>query len=147
MRNLVRLGFLALPLLPALASAQSLLPSFGAKIGYSQGDLPGVTAGLDFKLPLQPIRLDADVWSSFADFGRKSAGTAFTINYVKSLPLIYVGAGVGYAYGYDKDHNQFDSVAGKLFVGGKLPVLGANIEGALLFSDHTVGMISLVYRI
>lgn len=149
MRNLLRLGLFALPLFPAAASAQSLplLPSIGLKVGYSQGDLPGVTGGIDFKLPTQPIRLDADAWSSFADFGRKSAGTAFTVNYVKSLPLIYVGGGVGYSYGYDKHHNQFDSVAGKLFVGGRVPILGANLEGALLFSNHTVGMVSLVFRI
>lgn len=140
---------LALPLLPALAHAQSLplLPSIGLKVGYSQGDLPGVIGGVDFKLPAAPIRVDADAWASFAEFGKKSAGTAFTINYVKTLPLIYVGGGVGYAYGVDKHRNHFNDPAGKLFVGGHIPIVGANIEGALLFSNRVVGSITLVFRI
>ncbi len=149
MRRLVRLAFLALPLLPAAAQAQSsipFLPEFGVKLGYSQGDLPGVIGGLDFKLPTAPVRLDGDAWASFADFGKKSAGTAFTVNYVKSIPFVYLGAGVGYAYGVNKDRDHFDSFAGKIFVGGKIPFLGTNLEAALLFSDHTVGSISLVYR-
>ena len=147
MRKLARLALLALPLLPALAHGQSVLPSFGIKVGYSQGDLPGLAGGLDFKLPASPIRLDADVWASFADFGKKSAGTAFTVNYLKQLPLVYVGAGLGYAYGVDKHRNHFDGVAGKIFVGGKIPFAGTGVEGALIFSDHVVGTISLVYRI
>ncbi len=147
MRKLALFGLLALPLLPALASAQSILPSFGVKLGYSQGDLPGVTGGLDFKLPASPIRLDADAWASFADFGKKSAGTAFTVNYFKQLPIVYVGAGLGYAYGVDKHRDHFDGLAGKVFVGGKIPLLGAGVEGALLFSNHVVGSITLVYRI
>lgn len=154
MRRFARSGFFAATIftaaaLPGLAGAQSnipFLPSVGVKLGYSQGDLPGVVGGVDFKIPTAPIRLDADAWSSFADFGRKSAGTAFTVNYVKSIPFVYVGAGVGYAYGYDKNHNHFDSVAGKIFVGGKVPFLGAGLEGALLFSDHTVGMITATWR-
>lgn len=149
MRRLARIGLLALPFLPTLASAQKipLLPSVGLKVGYAQSDLPGVTGGVDFKLPMQPIRLDADAWASFADFGKKSAGTAFTVNYVKTLPLIYVGGGVGYAYGIDKEADHFTTVAGKIFVGGSLPLIGGNIEGALIFSKHTVGMVSLVFRI
>lgn len=138
-----------MPLLPSAASAQSvpLLPSVGLKIGYAQSDLPGVSGGIDVKIPTQPIRIDADAWASFADFGKKSAGTAFTVNYVKTLPLVYVGGGVGYSYGIDKESDHFTTVAGKLFVGGSLPLIGGNIEGALIFSKHTVGMISLVFRI
>lgn len=149
MRRLARLATLALPLLPVLAHAQSsvpFLPSVGVKIGYSQGDLPGLMGGLDFKLPTAPVRFDADAWASFANFGKESAGTAFTVNYVKSIPFVYLGAGVGYAYGVDKNRNHFDDFAGKVFVGGKLPFLGTNLEGALLFTDHVVGSITLVYR-
>ena len=150
MRRLALLGLLALPLLPVAAQAQTsnipFLPSVGVKIGYSQGDLPGIIGGVDFKLPTAPVRLDADAWASFADFGKKSAGTAFTVNYVKSIPFVYLGAGIGYAYGVNKNEDHFDSVAGKIFVGGKIPFLGTNLEGALIFSDHTVGSITLVYR-
>ena len=148
MRSL-RLALLALPLLPALASAQSLplLPSFGLKLGYSQSDLPGLAAGADFKVPMTPIRLDADVWGSFADFGKRSAGTALTANYVfDKVPLVYFGGGVGYAYGIDKDSDHFNQVAGKVFVGGKVPFLGTGLEGALLFSKRTVFTLSAVWR-
>ena len=149
MRRPVRLALLALPLLPAAAQAQSIpfLPTFGVKVGYSQGDLPGVTGGLDFKLPTSPVRLDADAWASFANFGKKSSGTAFTVDYVKSIPFVYVGGGVGYAYGVDKHGDHFDDFAGKLFVGGHIPLVGANLEGAVLFTDHVVGSVTLVFRI
>lgn len=123
-----------------------MLPSFGIKLGYAQSELPGVTAGIDFKIPTQPIRLDADVWSAFSNFGKRDAGTAFTVNYFKQLPFVYVGAGVGYAYGLDGD-GHFDSPAAKVFVGGKVPFLGAGVEGSLIFSERTVGTISLVWRI
>lgn len=147
MRTL-RLALLALPLVPAFAHAQEVpvLNSFGFKLGYAQSDLPGVFAGVDFKLPMSPLRIDADAWGSFADFGKKSAGTGLTLNYVKALPLIYVGAGVGYAYGVDKDKDHFNSVAGKIFVGGKVPVLGTGLEGALLFAKTPVFSLSAVWR-
>ena len=147
MRRLAALGLLALPLLPAAASAQTVpgLPPVGFKIGYMQGELPGVAVGLDFKLPSRPIRFDADAWSAFSNFGKRDAGTAFTVNYVKQLPIVYVGGGLGYAYGRSGD-GHFDSVAGKLFVGGRIPLIGTALEGALIFSDHTVGTVSLVYR-
>lgn len=143
-----RLVCLALPLLPALAAAQDLplIPSFGVKLGYAQSELPGVAVGFDFKIPTQPLRFDADAWSSFSNFGDRDAGTAFTVNYFKQLPFVYVGAGVGYAYGIDGD-GHFDSVAGKVFVGGRVPLLGAGVEGALIFSERTVGIVSLVWRI
>ncbi len=133
--------------LPAAASAQDLplVPAVGLKLGYYQGDLPGVAAGVDFRIPSRPIRLDADVFSSFSNFGDRDAGTAFTINYVKDLPFVYVGAGLGYTYGIDGD-GHYNNVAGKLFVGGKVPFLGAGVEGALLISERTVGTISLVWR-
>lgn len=145
--RLFRSALLVLPLLPALSSAQGipLLPSFGLKLGYSQGDLPGLTAGVDFKLPAMPIRLDADVWGSFADFGKRSAGTALTANYIKTLPLIYVGGGVGYAYGID-DRDHFTQVAGKVFVGGKVPLIGTGLEGALIFSRRTIFTLSAVWH-
>lgn len=145
MRSLARLGLLVLPFLPAAASAQSVVPSFGLKLGYFQGDLPGVAAGADFRLPSRPIRLDADVWSAFSDFGDRDAGTAFTVNYVKDLPLVYVGGGLGYSYGRDGD-GRFNSVVAKLFVGGKVPFLGTGLEGALILGEHTVGTISIVWR-
>lgn len=148
MRRLAALGLLALPLLPAAASAQDvpIIPSIGVKLGYFQGDLPGVAAGIDFKLPSRPIRFDADAWSAFSDFGNRDAGTAFTVNYVKTLPIVYVGAGLGYAYGRDGD-GSFNSLAGKLFVGGRVPLVGANLEAALIVSQHTVGTISFVWKI
>ena len=148
MRSL-RLALIALPFVPALAHAQSvpLLSSVGLKLGYSQSDLPGVAAGVDFKVPLTPIRLDADVWGSFADFGERSAGTALTANYLfDKLPLVYFGAGVGYAYGVDKDSDHFNQVAGKVFVGGKVPFIGTGLEGALIFSKRTVFTLSAVWR-
>lgn len=147
MRRLAAFGLLALPTLPAAASAQTLplLPPVGFKIGYYQGELPGVAAGLDFKLPTQPIRLDADVWSAFSNFGDRDAGTAFTVNYFKQLPIVYVGGGVGYSYGRDGD-GHFNTVVGKLFVGGKVPFLGTGVEGAVILGEHTLGTISLVYR-
>ncbi|GEM_PF-6158400 len=155
MRRLARFGLLALPLLPAAASAapdpvQSLplIPQFGVKLGYMQGEKPGVAGGIDFKVPTQPIRLDLDAWSAFQDFGKRDAGTAFTVNYLYRFPVVpvYAGAGVGYAYGRNGD-GRFNTLAGKLFVGGKVPLLGAGLEGALLFSDHTIGTVSLVWRI
>lgn len=147
MPSMRRLALLLLPLLPVAAKAQTvpLLPPIGFKLGYVQGEKPGVGVGVDFKIPTQPLRLDLDAWSAFENFGKRDAGTAFTVNYVKELPFVYVGAGVGYAYGRNGD-GHFDSPAGKLFVGGKIPFLGTALEGALLFSDHTVGSISLVYR-
>ena len=150
MRRLARIGLLALPFLPVLASAQSLplLPAIGLKVGYSQSDLPGIHGGVDVKIPTKPIRFDADAWSSFADFGKKSAGTALTVNYVfDKVPLVYFGAGLGYVYGFDKNKDHYTSLAGKLFVGTKLPLIGGNIEGALIVGEHPVGMIDLVFKI
>ncbi len=143
----LRLALLALPLVPAFAHAQSipLLPSFGVKLGYSQSSLPGVTGGIDFKIPMSPIRLDADYWSSFDDFGKNAAGTAITANYIKTLPLIYVGGGVGYANGLD-DHEHFSQVAGKVFIGGKVPLIGTGLEGSLIFAKKTVFTLSAVWR-
>ncbi len=133
--------------LSAAASAQST----GLKLGFSQGDLPGVYGGLDFKLPSLPLRLDADAWSAFEDFGDRSAGYALTLNYVKSARSIYYGAGVGYANARERDRG-FDSLATKFLVGGKVPFTGASLEGSLIWAQraigraHTVGTISLVWR-
>jgi hypothetical protein len=155
MRRFARLGLFALPLLPAAAWASPepvqslpLVPQFGVKLGYMQGERPGVAAGVDFKIPTQPLRFDIDAWSAFQDFGQRDAGTAFTLNYYYRFPVIplYAGAGLGYVYGRNGD-GHFDSVAAKIFVGGQVPFLGAGLEGALLFSDHTVGMVSLVWRV
>jgi hypothetical protein len=143
----LRIALLALPMIPAFASAQEIpvLSSFGFKLGYSQSDLPGVMAGIDFKVPMSPIRLDADVWGSLADFGKKSGGTALTANYVKSLPLVYFGAGAGYAYGIDRS-DHFNQVAGKVFLGGKIPLLGTGLEGSLIFAKRTVFGLTAVWR-
>lgn len=135
----------------AAASAQSAAPSFGYKLGLSQGDSIGLYGGVDFKLPSLPIRLDADAWSAFQDFGDRSAGYALTANYVKSLPAIYYGAGVGYARARERN-NDFDTVAVKFLVGGKIPFAGAGLEGSLIWTQHsigqvhTIGTVSLVWR-
>ena len=133
--------------LPVAASAQSV----GLKLGFSQGDLPGVYGGFDFKLPSLPIRLDADAWSAFEDFGGRSAGYALTVNYVKNARSFYYGAGLGYARATERN-DDFDSFATKFLIGGKVPFTGASLEGSLIWAQHaigrvhTVGTISLVWR-
>lgn len=141
-----RLALLPLLLIPAVASAQSVLPSVGIKLGYAQSNLPGLAAGVDFKIPTTPIRLDADVWTAFKNFGSGDDGFALTANYVKDFPLVYAGLGVGYANG-EFDDDSFNTVAGKVFVGGKVPILGAGVEGALIFTKKTVFTLSFVWRV